>query len=1067
MSEDAEDIDSIAREHQLSLSTIESIARSLLETDPHVHQAIVIHSSDHQPMDCRTSATCHSTRREIQETLGEEEEITQVKNTIQGSLFQSLRLFFSASQHSTSESKSHLIPTSSRSSMSVTDQMHSFHRQITGMCESKTVDDHQTNNRMDTSDTSMTLPWKDLNECEELLKRLVEKKFDPVRRRQLLTELQWLTNQSDEYRLQLFQAMLHRCRSTDVKKFIHNLNEQSNTSLVILGILMKKNGKGTNDDSTKLIEMLKFYETQGKSIFGMKVKDLQRMHSSPGTSRRPSSEESSQSLTVNEMLGILCDYYPMRDYRIERSFSRYFKVHQQHEEESQRLLISVLVEAEDRLSESTVGMILDQLEKTDNQSSRFDHVRLDTEPEITLEHSSVFRSSTNSIYANRFLFSQRTRTAISQRLLLKQFLHSCDWSTILACIYDLFTLPSTTSNAIASSLRPPGADSSQHHRLLPTHAVNQSRCQLIDNRDSIVILDMLEAFIKLSPLWSGREHKMLDRCHDELLIDFNDQQIYTLVIYILDEGFRRSSAKENLNEQYQKRYETILYYLIKNPGKRILFQRCLEKLFLESPTIPWMKDVLTPFYFILYINQADLFSEHFYLNLPNLFVEIKQQEQHLINTNSDYILHDLLIRLNSYESLSLEGFSEVHRLLKHYVSKDPYLFLRHLKIIKCYLQSRLSTLTIDEFNRRGSRPRRFFLSLFDLVQRLKPYIYDQAYEEDFQSILDIYIRLIGSHLPALNTCSKSAIATSGFLQDLIDSIDEILKFIHDYFSSTIHNHQHYLLFKTYNTKFFEKISEKVQMNKDLYQALVSNKQNQILYHLMQLKILYEAVKTDEPSGRIMLQNELTFPDTLPLGPTGDASTENVPFDVRLCLVNRSSADHSQRSKNFDIQHYCRKLAIPLDESISPTVIDELLSTINELKSIVDHYLTIDHMALLLDALTSYLLLGHRQLMEHTYDLILKFIEKYPQHSALFYSTYLQCLRSNNALVFQMATEHFAHFLIYFQSKSNELFSLLFKQGLINKTDVTTSITQAIRLLTLHRYDPITQTNVSSLTMTND
>ena len=384
MFENAQNLYSLSREHQLSLPTAESLARSLFETDPHVHQAIVIHPTDHQPMDHRTSSSRDSTGREIQETAGEEEEITQVKNIADDSLFHLLCLVSSASHPSTSESKPHLIPTSSRPSTSITDQIQSFHRHITGLCESKPVDDQQTSTRMETSNTSMALPWKDLNECEELLKRLVEKKFDPVRRRQLLTELQWLTNQSEEHRLQLFQAMLHRCRSSDVKKFINNLNEQSNTSLVILGILLKR--KGMNEDCSKLIDMLNFYETQGKSIFGMKIRDLKRMidqpkqmHSSPGMNRRSTSEDSSPSATINEMLSILCDYYPMRDYRIERSFSKYFKANQQHAEESQRLLMSVLVEAEDRLSESTVGMILDQLEKSDQQSSRYDLRRLATE----------------------------------------------------------------------------------------------------------------------------------------------------------------------------------------------------------------------------------------------------------------------------------------------------------------------------------------------------------------------------------------------------------------------------------------------------------------------------------------------------------------------------------------------------------------------------------------------------------------------------------------------------------------------------------------------------------------
>ncbi|CAF1512335.1 unnamed protein product, partial [Rotaria sordida] len=196
-------------------------------------------------------------------------------------------------------------------------------------------------------------------------------------------------------------------------------------------------------------------------------------------------------------------------------------------------------------------------------------------------------------------------------------------------------------------------------------------------------------------------------------------------------------------EQYQKRYEKILYYLIKNSEKKSLFQYCLQKLFIDSDTILWLKNILTSFYLIIYINQLDLFNENFYFILPDLVLELKQQYKQInfINTNYDYIIHDLLIRLNSYDLISIENFYEINLLLKQYVSKYPILFLRHLNIIKLDLQSRLSTLTIDEFNRRNSKQRTFFLSLFDLIYRLKPYIYDSIYENDFQSIIDIYIRL--------------------------------------------------------------------------------------------------------------------------------------------------------------------------------------------------------------------------------------------------------------------------------------------------------------------------------------
>lgn len=458
----------------------------------------------------------------------------------------------------------------------------------------------------------------------------------------------------------------------------------------------------------------------------------------------------------------------------------------------------------------------------------------------------MFRSSNTSIYSSHLLFSQRKNSSISQRLLLKKFLHSCDWSTILTCIFDLLTLDASSSKSQTSI----NLINFQHNRLIPTHSLTQSSCSLLNNHDSTLILDMFEAFIKLSPLWSGREFKMLERCHDELLIDLNENHIYTLIICILDEGYRRYLAQENIYEQYQKRYETILYYLIKHSNKKPLFQHCLKKISIDSNKITWIKNHLTSFYFILYINQSDLFDENFHFIYPNLFTESKNQYKKInfINTNYDYIIHDLLIRLNSYDLIAIENFFEINFLLKQYVSKYPILFLRHLNIIKLDLQSRLSTLTYDDFNKRNSKQRIFFVSLFDLIYRLKPYIYDSIYDEDFQSIIEIYIRLIQINLSVLNTCTKQNILTFNNIHDLIQLIDRSLNLIYNYLYSTINNNQNNSLFKIYN-KFFEKINEKIQMNKELYQYLMSNKYNDIFYHLKQLKILYESIKSDDISGR--------------------------------------------------------------------------------------------------------------------------------------------------------------------------------------------------------------------------
>ncbi|CAF1512845.1 unnamed protein product, partial [Adineta ricciae] len=914
-----------------------------------------------------------------------------------------------AAQNSTQQNN--LIPTTSRSFSSLSDQLQSFDLRMNKLCEKLSASQLSNDNHMDTSDTTIALPWKNLNECEAVLRCLVKKTLDPIKRRQLLIQLQWLTTNSLEYHSQIFQTMLKCCQSDTKDAFLMNFTEQYNTSLVLLDILMRN--KSINDEQIKLIQILDASNIPDQNLIRMKINEFKRIMEQNEHLKTPV-KTASTNLTVNNLLDILSCDHSISDSRIERQFYRYLKSNVQYEDECKRTLINVLIQAEHKLSEPTIGMILDQLEKMDYKSSK-----------------------SSNIYANRLLFSQRTQSSTSQRLLLKQFLHSCDWPIILTCILDLLTL---SSSSTSTTLNEPMRTSHHNQRLVSTCSLKQSRFSLLNNRDSTLILDMLESFIKLSPLWVGREFKMLDRCHDELLIDLNEKHIYTLIICILDEGDRCS---ENLYDQYQKRYETIVYYLIRTSEKKILFQQCLQKIFIDSDVHHWLKDLLPSFYFILYINQADLFTDNFYLILPNLFAQIKQQSKQLnfINTNYDYIIHDLLIRLNSYDLNSIENFYEINLLLKYYVSKHPFLFLRHLNMIKLDLQSRLSTLTSEEFSRRNSKHRTFFLSLFDLIFRLKPYIYDHIYEQDLQAIIDVYTRLLLVHLSALNTCSKQNILSSNYLKDILYLIGGILELIYDYLYSTINNPQHYSLFRTYNTKFWEKIQEKIQMNKDLHQVLTSNKQNRTLYHLTQLKVLYEAIRSDDLTD-------------LP-------ASEQIPFDFRLCSISRSSIDSNQRQKSLDIQQYRMKLSLPIDESTSSVIIDDILLTLNELKSHVDHYLTNDHIEMLLDSLTNYLLNGNKQLIERTYEFIFKYMEKYPQYSLIFYSTYMKCLLSTNSIVFQIALEHFSHFMIYFQSKATELFHILLKQGLINKIDVTTSITQAIRLLTLHRYDPVTYTNISS------
>ena len=79
----------------------------------------------------------------------------------------------------------------------------------------------------------------------------------------------------------------------------------------------------------------------------------------------------STNLTVNNLLDILSCDHSISDSRIERQFYKFLKSNVQYEDECKRTLINVLIQAEHKLSEPTIGMILDQLEKMDYKSSKF------------------------------------------------------------------------------------------------------------------------------------------------------------------------------------------------------------------------------------------------------------------------------------------------------------------------------------------------------------------------------------------------------------------------------------------------------------------------------------------------------------------------------------------------------------------------------------------------------------------------------------------------------------------------------------------------------------------------
>ena len=257
------------------------------------------------------------------------------------------------------EQKFRLITTTSRTSLSIADQFYSIDSRINDLCAKKSSNDISIENQMDTSDINFVLPWKNLDECEQLIKYLVDKTMDSNKRRQLFIQLQWLINSSDQYHDQLCQTILKCCSN---EEFLNNLKQQLNSSFVLFGILIKKK-RIFNENFIQIIHRL---ETNDHNLFQMKIKQLK--HNLEISKRIDQQNEI--TLTIEHMFNILSSYSSLSDGRIEKQFYQYFELNKQYEHECKHILMNTLVEIEYKLSEPTIGMILDQLEKLDYKSSR-------------------------------------------------------------------------------------------------------------------------------------------------------------------------------------------------------------------------------------------------------------------------------------------------------------------------------------------------------------------------------------------------------------------------------------------------------------------------------------------------------------------------------------------------------------------------------------------------------------------------------------------------------------------------------------------------------------------------
>lgn len=646
--------------------------------------------------------------------------------------------------------------------------------------------------------------------------------------------------------------------------------------------------------------------------------------------------------------------------------------------------------------------------------------------EIDIEHKLLFEMRISNDF----------RSTLTQPYLLSLFIHQANWKKLFDCVQYLFSSDVKVEN-INSSLNP------------------------------TIVLDFLSSLLYIPELWKGTESKSRKEIDEEDILTLDEKQICQLLNFIIKElcllceidlkkfsesnkGLTKSELLEyiankfdhlsvlkfKLNERVQ-----LLNNFLKNPHLKTesVVQSIIANLEVQKKS-DFIEDCFNDADFLQMNMKMKLFGRIQNLLLYYIYLEENSIIEYISNSNRifselyskidiptslDVKAHNLLncfgeIEVNYSQNATSSGTIGVSSIALNYKKKEkeevvmyakkqeafmmdanllciklasthPFIFIRQIPMMEGLLQGRV-VYSFDEFKRRKFD--KLFHYIIDLLTVLVPYVFKYEYFKYIESIVSHYFDVFKSY------CTENRDANGSLVQKFFDFFEKFVNTdIQAIYDLIVKKHSSFI---TYMYKLYPDISSLKFINGTL-------------------SIPFDSAQKNHETN-----------NNVEIGLLSSLSSVNI-FNQKANVTNWSSKQ---------LEPFTSKL-------INRNNYDGVLSVLQEL----------DAVSLRQPKILSYFVFYLQPFMQDSNDnlrdisiaLIMRYLRSNPKETSYFFQSFIECLINANSKIYASIIKVFPDYIILCSEKSNTLLKYALKGAARHNIDISKTLTDAIRLLSLEKY----------------
>ncbi|XP_071797108.1 integrator complex subunit 1-like isoform X1 [Asterias amurensis] len=526
------------------------------------------------------------------------------------------------------------------------------------------------------------------------------------------------------------------------------------------------------------------------------------------------------------------------------------------------------------------------------------------------------------------------------------------------------------------------------------------------------VLDFLWACIHMPKIWQGRDIRASKRHSEENVLCLGPDQTCVLADYIIQEAedsSRRHGASSNSDSisdvasaSIKARLPLLLNGFHGNKGVVDHLIRYLGESSKEtSPSSALYQQLILE----LYLQVPETIQ-----SLSFISTKLQSQDTSHIPTPVDCLTHRLLSVLADSKpgDISKQRADDANVACRKLAAEHPVLILRQLPMIAVLLQGR-THLNLREFRLRGHLL--FFNHILGILQLLEPQLFDQD-PKVLHNIMEAYF-------PILPHC----VVAKKALESIITKVIQLLY--------------------QYSSHSPAKAQPLLQKH-----SVSLNNLSQIYPDIQQLKSLLASItltsSSKDQSGPGLVTNLLeSTMDEIP-GVGGREETYSPSLSAMMGVDATWDAD--------DVKSFADKLALEEDSEGMAEALNELEEKSSSAVGILQHFVV---------ELSSQMTSCHKDCRQIAFTLVIRYIRHDPSVANKFLPAYMECLSSVDQEVVQTALKNLPEFTLLCQENAEVVLQKAFTVGVISKLSTVPLIAETLKLLSMDSASTSTATTPQS------